>query len=86
MPDKPGAMIWIFERGHEALRLETRFDNVRDEFVLVVVWADQRRETERFRRQDAFDARLRALEQQLAGEHWTQVGSPTILRDGWRIT
>ena len=79
-------MIWIFERGNEALRLETRFDSVEDEYVLVVVWADDRHETERFADRHAFDLRLRALEQQLTAEHWPQVGSPTILPDGWRIT
>ena len=76
----------MFERGQEALRLETRFDSVHGEYVLVVVWTDRPAETERYRERAAFDARVRALEQQLAAEHWTQVGSPTILADGWRIT
>ena len=79
-------MIWMFERGQEALRLETRFDNVRCEYVLVVVWSDQRVETERFRDPALFDRRVRALEQQLASEQWTYVGPPTILPDGWRIS
>jgi hypothetical protein len=49
-------MIWIFARGSDVLHLETRFDDARAEYVLVVVWADP------------------------------QMGSPTILADGWRIT
>lgn len=85
-PDKTDVMIWIFERGEEALRLETRYDSVSGEYVLVVVWGHRPTETERYRERAAFDARVRGLEQQLAAEHWTQVGSPTILRDGWRIT
>ncbi len=72
-------MIWLFERGSEALRLETRFDSVHAEYVLVVVWPDNRVDTERFHDPAAFDARLRERENQLAAEHWTQVGSPTIL-------
>ena len=76
-------MIWLFERGREVLRLETRFDAAGDEYVLVVVWSD-RVETERFIDSAAFDSRLRALEQQLAAEQWVQVGSPTIVADGWR--
>ncbi len=79
-------MIWIFGRGSEVLHLETRFDNARGEYLLVVVWADRPSETERYRERRAFDGRLRALEQQLAAEQWTQLGSPTILADGWRIT
>ena len=78
-------MIWIFERGAEALRLETRFDNRSAEFVLTVVWSDQRVETERFRDPAVFDWRVRQLEQQLASEHWAQVGPPTILPEGWRV-
>ena len=79
-------MIWMFERGQEALRLETRFDSVHGEYVLVVVWSNDRVETERFRDPALFDWRVRQLEQQLAAEQWTQVGPPTILSEGWRIS
>jgi hypothetical protein len=79
-------MIWIFGRGSEVLHLETRFDNRRGEYVLLIVWADRPSETERYQERRTFEARLRALEQQLAAEQWTQLGSPTILSDGWRIT
>lgn len=78
-------MIWLYERGTEALRLETRVDSVSGEYVLVVVWSDDRVETERFRDPAAFDTRLRQLERQLTAEHWTQAGSPTILSEGWKI-
>ena len=78
-------MIWLFERGREVLRLETRFDSVDNEYVLVVVWAGGRTETERFSDAAAFDLRLRLLEQQLAAEHWVQVGSPMIMSDGWKV-
>jgi hypothetical protein len=78
-------MIWLFERGAEALRLETRFDSVHGDYVLVIFWADERVETERFRESAEFDRRLRTLEQQLATEHWMQVGPPTILSEGWKV-
>ena len=29
-------MIWIFERGEESLRLETRYDNETTEYVLIL--------------------------------------------------
>ena len=48
-------------------------------------WADDRVETERFRDPAAFDARLRNLERQLAVEHWSLVGPPTILSEGWKV-
>src|SRR3982751_5386247 len=32
-------MIWLFERGDEVLRLETRVDNASGEYVLVSTWS-----------------------------------------------
>lgn len=77
-------MIWLFERGDEVLRLETRIDNASGEYVLVSTWADSAPRIERFHDYAEYQARLLALEGQLAVDHWTQVGSPTILSDGWR--
>ena len=79
------SMIWIFERGQEALRIETRVDNVTGDFIATVLWADGQSKEERFRAADAFRARLLALERQLAAEHWTQIGGPTLLEDGWHL-
>ena len=77
-------MIWMFERGDEVLRLETRVDNASGDYVLVSTWADTDTRIERFRDHAEYQARILALEGQLAADHWTQVGSPTILSDGWR--
>ena len=77
-------MIWLFERGDEVLRLETRIDNASGEYVLVSTWADGPPKIERFHDHALYETRLRTLEGQLAADHWTQVGSPTILSDGWR--
>jgi hypothetical protein len=77
-------MIWLFERGDEVLRLETRVDNGSGEYVLVSTWSDSAPRIERFQDYEAYHTRLLALEGQLAADHWTQVGSPTILSDGWR--
>jgi len=82
--DSSPSMIWLFERGREVLRLETRFDSASDEYVLVVVWSDNRIETERFADPAMFDFRLRTLEQELDSEQWVQVGAPTILSEGWK--
>jgi hypothetical protein len=78
-------MIWIYERGQEALRIETRVDTTTGDFVAVVVWADGQKQEERFRTETAFRTRLLALERQLADEHWTQIGGPTVLEEGWHL-
>ena len=78
-------MIWLFERGQEALRIETRCDNDAREYVATTYWPDGRSETERFTSVAAFRARLGALERQLAAEQWTQIGSPMLLSEGWRL-
>ena len=77
-------MIWLFERGADVLRLETRVDNSSGEYVLVSIWTEGAPQVERFRDYDTYEARIRALEAKLAADHWIQVGSPTILSDGWR--
>jgi hypothetical protein len=77
-------MIWLFERGDEVVRLETRVDNASGEYVLVSSWADSPPRIERFRDYAKYQTRVLALEGQLAADHWTQVGGPTILSDGWR--
>jgi hypothetical protein len=78
-------MIWLFERGGEAIRVETRFDNATTEYVAVVVWADGQSETERFTDYQAFYARILALEHKLAADEWSQIGPPTLMSDGWRL-
>ena len=77
-------MIWRFERGDEVLRLETRIDSDTQAFVLVITWTDRPEVTERYWNVAAYEARLRALENELAHEHWCQVGSPVLLHDGWK--
>ena len=76
-------MIWLFERGNDVVRLETRVD-ASGEYVLITTWADREPTVERFHDHAEYDARIRTLEGQLAADHWLQVGSPTILADGWR--
>ena len=77
-------MIWFYERGKDALRLETRFDEATKEYVLDIAWANRPAETERFADLASFRSRVERLEAQLAAESWTQVGGPEILPHGWR--
>jgi hypothetical protein len=77
-------MIWFFRRGDETVKLETSLDNKTQEYVLVIRWAERPAETERFQTLEAFDTRVRQLDQQLMTEHYAQVGGPAILADGWK--
>ena len=76
-------MIWFYERNKESIRIETRFDNDRLEYVIVVHESAADRRTERFTDIEVFRARLVALEQQFEEERWKPKGSPIILPDGW---
>ena len=71
-------MIWIFERDGEIFRFQTRFDSQTSEYVLVVFWCGCGgfESIETFQHARAFSERLRALEQQLVGEGWSQIDNP----------
>ena len=74
-------MIWLYERGQEALRIETTYDKDARQYVATIYWPDGRSESERFTSQASFHARLRALERQLAADHWQQIGGPKPLEE-----
>ena len=78
-------MIWIFERGNESLRLETRYENDTAEYVLIVHHPDGSHQTERFNDSVTFQTRLDSLEKKLGRENWHYVGAPVLLRDGWKL-
>ena len=75
-------MIWLYERGQEALRIETRYDKDLRQYVATMYWPDGRSESERFTSRESFHARLRALERQLAADQWQQIGGPKLLDEG----
>jgi hypothetical protein len=77
-------MIWIFERHHESLRIETRYDKDWAEFVLIMHQPNGAVETERFKGTEAFQGRLEVLETQLEADRWVQKGT-TFLHDGWKL-
>lgn len=78
-------MIWFFERRDESLRVETRYDNATAEYVLVQE-ADHVQQVETFKDVVAFRQRLGALEAQLSEEHWTTLGPPVLVSEGWKET
>ena len=79
-------MLWIYTRGPESLRLETRFDNSTGEYVLISYSEDGGQQlTERFKDGASFRSRLIALENRLESEGWDHPEAPVFLRDGWRL-
>jgi hypothetical protein len=77
-------MIWLYERGPEVLRIETRFDQGSNEFELIWHRPDGRSEAERFATEGTFRARLEKIEAALKSDHWNINGSPQILSAGWK--
>jgi hypothetical protein len=76
-------MLWFFERGTQAVRLETRYDNDTAEYVAVATYPDGREESERFPDADRFRRWLMAWERTREAEHWIRHGPPIVLPDGW---
>jgi len=66
-------MIWLYERGAEVLRIETRFDATASHFELIWHRPDGTTQVEKF-----------STEAALKTEHWNQAGAPRILREGWK--
>ena len=77
-------MIWLYERGPDVLRIETRFDNESSEFELIWHRPDGTTDSERFSTETAFRARLESVEASLKTEHWNINGSPQLLPGGWK--
>jgi len=77
-------MIWLYERGPEVLRIETRFDQATSEFELIWHRPDGSTESERFATEATFRARLENIEEALKSDHWNINGSPQILSAGWK--
>ena len=78
-------MVWLFERGGESLKIETLYDNVRGEYVVITLRPDGSQGTERFKDVATFQARLALLDTEIRASKWERRG-PTQLKDGWNIT
>jgi hypothetical protein len=79
-------MVWLFERGDQSLRLETRYDSAAGDYALVIHHEEGAPQVEHFKDEIAFRGRLAALEAQLRAERWTASGPPVLLKDGWKLT
>ena len=79
-------MLWIYARGAESLRFETRFDVDTEEFILISygVSGSESQQIQRFKDTAAFKRKLVALETWLKNQGWQHTGAP-LLRDGWKM-
>ena len=76
-------MMWFWSRDNRNLQLETRYDNAKCEFVIVLRDPDGRRDEERFQDVREFGQRLGEWEQQLRADRWQQAGMPLIDPSGF---
>jgi hypothetical protein len=76
-------MVWFWKRDNEELRVETRYDNATQEFIVTLQFGNGATQSERFARRSAFEARLIALERDLGAERWASTGPPQFLPDGF---
>ena len=78
-------MIWLYERGSETLRIETRFDKASSSYELIWHRPDGTHTVEQFASEATFRVRLEAVEEVLKTDRWQSSGAPQILKDGWRM-
>jgi hypothetical protein len=77
------SMIWLFERGEQAIKLETRYDKKRKEYCVTITRPDAPPQIERYSIFSEFHTRILALEQQLETNQWRQTGRPTVIPSDW---
>jgi hypothetical protein len=77
-------MVWFYTSSNGTVRVETRVDSVKNEYVLEIEWPGRPIAVERFRDAAAFEVRVRVVERQLETEGCHQIGDPEILPHGWR--
>jgi hypothetical protein len=71
--------MWTFRRGDVIVWLQTSYDVMTHEFVLLMTGSDRSPSSERFRTIRKFRARVLEVERQLTAEQWTQIASPETL-------
>ena len=79
-------MLWFFDREQESLRLETRYDNDRAEFVATVTYPDGSERTERFLTRQNFSEWIGRFEPPFWEQHQAGRRGPVGLPDGWPNT
>ncbi len=76
-------MLWFFTREQQSLTVETRYDNVTDEYVATLIGATVAPELVRFKTAEACRLWLAALERNVLADGWNPEGAPHVLPDDW---
>jgi hypothetical protein len=76
-------VLWFYSQDRLAITIETRYDNVTREYVLIVHRSADDRKEERFATLMTFRKRVLEVERQVRAEGWTPDGPPMIVADGW---
>jgi len=71
-------MVWIFQRGDDLLRVETRRDRKSREFLLILRQSDGTELVDRFKSKGKFQKRLDDLERKLKANRWAASEAPGI--------
>lgn len=77
-------MLWFYHHDQSRRVIETTYDSIALEYVLVVHEESGPTREERFRTAEGFRERLRQLERELTDRQWTLDGPPVLLPTGWR--
>lgn len=77
-------MLWFYRQDDSVRLVETRYDAVTSEYVLVLHKSDGERVEERFPSAERFATRLEQLEDELDRLAWQRDGPPVILPVGWK--
>ena len=80
-------MLWVYERGHELIRLEMDYEHDRSVCATVVMYPDGCQHTERFVTVDDFQTWLTSFDRLLREEHWADWEGPIVMSYGahWRL-
>jgi hypothetical protein len=77
------SVLWFYSQDLLTVKIETRYDNDTEEYVLIVHRPSEDRQEERFVTLRMFRERILELQKQIRAEGWTQDGPPMIVPDGW---
>ena len=77
-------MVYIFERRHENMQIEIRYNRASQTFQIICRFADRTTTQESFSGEASFRSRLDEIRTQLEREAWHTAG-PQLLADGWKL-
>ena len=77
-------MVYIFERKHENIQIEIRYNKVSQSFQIICRFADGTTTQESFSGEASFRSRLDEIRTELERDAW-QTAGPHLLSEGWKL-